>query len=266
MESYTRDQRLSMAQGKQLTVEEREIVADHPRHWHSYFELEILLSGNGRCIINDAEYDLAHERIFFLTPTDFHDLKGEGAVRLINVSFDEEMIDDKDIGALLQIKRAYALEGEEYERLLRAVALLKYECEIGGDCQRALLRYVLCCLMRKNPSQKGELVRDETARGIKKAISFMEIHFREPIGLSRLAEEAGYHPSYFSELFKKVTGETYLTALNRRRVAYARTLLTNGFSVSDACFLSGFGSLSNFSAVFRRFCGTSPGEYRKGER
>ena len=91
----------------------------------------------------------------------------------------------------------------------------------------------------------------------------MQTHFREKITLEELSEKAGYHPAYFSELFKKVTGENYVTTLSRFRVGHARTLLSSGASVSDACFASGFGALSSFFAAFRKICGVSPSEYKK---
>ena len=92
------------------------------------------------------------------------------------------------------------------------------------------------------------------------------MHFKEPITLARLAAEAGYHPSYFSEQFRRVTGEGYADTLARLRVGYARSLLANGFSVTDACFASGFGSLSAFGAAFRRLVGEPPSTYKKRHR
>ena len=91
----------------------------------------------------------------------------------------------------------------------------------------------------------------------------MELHFKERVTLSDLAAEAGYHPTYFSELFKKTTGETYIEKLTKLRIGHARTMLASGFSVFDACFLSGFGSLSGFAAAFKKACNMSPREYKK---
>ena len=91
----------------------------------------------------------------------------------------------------------------------------------------------------------------------------MELHFKERISLSQLADEAGYHPTYFSELFKRTTGETYIEALTKLRVGYARTLLAGGFSVSEVCYMSGFGSLSGFATAFKRLCHMSPRAYKQ---
>lgn len=268
MNTFKQQERLKIPQGMHLTVEEHTVLAEHPLHWHSFFEIEIVLSGAGEYVINDVEYDLEKENLFFLTSTDFHYLKVDEVTRVINISFDEDMIDEKDLGVLLfsKTERAYRFEREEYERLVGAAKLLQHECEINGDCRKNLLQYIIKCILRKNTIHSSHSVSDLHYRGIKKAIAYMEMNFRERISLRSLAAEAGYHPTYFSELFKKVTGETYIDTLNKLRIGYARTLLANGFSVSDACFMSGFGSLSNFLTIFKKNCQMSPMEYRTRSR
>lgn len=264
MSSFKVQNRLKIDKGKHLMVSEHTVHAKHPLHWHDFFEIEIVLSGAGKYVVNDVSYDIETKNMFFLTSTDFHYLQVDQVTRVINISFDEEMIDEKDLSLLLFLKaeRAYCLEKDEYDRIVGAARLLQHECSINGDCQRSLLHYILKCILRKNTAANRYVGPDLQYRGIKHAIAYIELHFRERITLQSLAAEAGYHPTYFSELFKKVTGETYMDTLNKLRVGYARTLLANDFSVSDACFISGFGSLSNFLTIFKKNCGMSPMAYR----
>ena len=265
MRGYAKHERLKIGGGKHLSVEEHTVSLEHPLHWHSYFEIEIILSGAGKYIINDVEHDIEGNNVFFLTPTDFHCLKLTKETKLINISFDEECVDEKDIATLLfsGTKKAYSLDDSEYERIVMASRLLSHECEIGGECCLQLLKYLLQGLIRKNlPATDPSPVKNEHYAGIKKAIIFLELHFKDDISLADTAAEAGYHPTYFSELFKKVTGETFIDSLTRLRISYARMLLANGISATDACFMSGFRSFSNFSSVFKRQCSISPGQYR----
>ena len=265
MEKLLRHERLKIADGKSLTVETHRIVSWHSLHWHSFFEIEIILSGTGKYIVNDIEYDISKNNVFFLTSTDFHYLDVDGVADVINISFDETMISEKDIALLVfsGTQRAYEFSKEEYGRLVNAARILENECEIGGECQKQLLQYVIRCLLRKNDVLKNADVRGEHLVGIKKAIVYMELHFRENLTLDLIAKEAGYHPTYFSKLFKNVTGESYIETLTKLRLGYARTLLANGFSVSGACYSSGFGSLSNFLEIFKKNYNISPSEYKK---
>lgn len=257
--------RLTIKNGKHLTVSKKTVSADYPWHWHSFFEIEIILSGAGKCIINDVAYDFEEKNLYLLSSTDFHHTKPDGVTEIINISFDESMLDQKYLGELLhaQRDRAYRFDEEEYERLLLTVELLKSECEIDGECQSNLLQYLLTCILRKNQGKTGHSATDNHYLGIRNSIAYMEIHFRENVTLKRLAAESGYHPGYFSELYKRIVGEGYVDTLNKLRVSYAKTLLSNGFSVSDACFLSGFGSLSNFLTTFKRYCQMTPRDYKR---
>lgn len=260
--------RLRLKKDSHITVEKRIETEDFVLHWHSYFEIEIIVSGKGICVINDVEYDVSEYNMFFLTPTDFHDFKVGSDTYIINISFDEDMISEKNIAELMHrdMARAYRLSYEELSRMISAAELLMYECESSGDCKVELLRYILNRLTRKSNVSLDTSASHENCRSIKKAISFMEMHFKEDISLGEISAEAGYNPTYFSELFKRLTGETYIETLTKLRLGYARAMLANGYSVSDACFMSGFGSLSNFLSVFKKNCRMTPSQYRQNCR
>ena len=249
MIDYRTHERLSLSEGIHLTAALRTAEGEYPVHWHHHFEAELILSGEGVCGINGEEYALSDFSLFLLTPTDFHSFRTAGPVSLINLSFDETVLSGEELGMLLSDKtrRAYALAPDEHERLTAAARLLVYECETEGDSKGLLLSYILRFLLRKNADAKAPAAPTRNEDGIKRAYTYLELHFKEPITLRALADEAGYHPSYFSELFRRVTGEGYADTLARLRVGYARSMLANGFSVTEACFASGFGSLSAFA-------------------
>lgn len=249
---------------KHIEVENHVTKGNFPVHWHDFFEIEIIISGRGKYTVNDVAYDISEKNVFFLTHTDFHRIDVDGEAEMINISFDREAVGEEDIVRLLfnKIDRAYFFAADEYCRLVSAAELLRYECNGNGDGQRLLLLYIIGRLLRKNPTV-GDGPSFDGIHGIKKAIIYIELHFKERVTLAELAAEAGYHPTYFSELFKRTTGESYIENLTRLRVGNARMMLANGFSVSDACFLSGFGSLSGFAAAFRKTCNMSPSDYKK---
>ena len=265
MDVSKRKEILHISGDKHLVVSEHSIDSDFRLHWHSFFEIEIIISGEGEYTINDVKYNTTESNVFLLTTTDFHFLEVKSPIKLLNISFDEKLINEKLLFPIVfsESQKAYTFEADEFKRLIDATNLLKHENEINGNCQKQLLQYILNCLLRKNEAQKTDHRFDRQYTTIEKALIYMEMHFKEDLPLEKLASESGYNPTYFSELFKKVTGTTYIYALNSLRVKYACTLLENGFSVADACFLSGFKSLSNFGVIFKKLCGTSPKEYKK---
>jgi Response regulator containing CheY-like receiver domain and AraC-type DNA-binding domain len=55
--------------------------------------------------------------------------------------------------------------------------------------------------------------------------------------------------------------------LQQTRIEYAKELLLNtDQSVSEVANASGYSNLSYFSSIFKKFTGSSPGEYRKLRR
>ena len=265
MNPLLNNQRIQLDEGKKITVEMHTVHLHHPLHWHSFFEIEIILSGEGKYVVNDVEYDLSDKNVFLLTSTDFHCLKLNGTAEIINISFNETMMSDTDMCSLVfnKIERAYYFAAEEYQHIVNVARALEHECRIDGECRAALLSYIIKSLLRKNPDGFCADVEKNSLGGIRRAIIYMEMHFRENISLDTVASEAGYTPSYFSRIFKKATGESYIEMLTKYRLGYARTLLANGFSVTDACFSSGFGSLTNFQEIFRKKYKVSPREYKR---
>ena len=258
-------QRIQLEEGKSLTVGVHTVHLHHPLHWHSFFEIEIILSGEGKYVVNDVEYDIADNNVFLLTSTDFHYLKLDGTAEIINISFDETMMSDSNMTALVfnRIARAYHFDSDEYQRIVNVATVLEHECEIDGDCRGSLLSYIIKSLLRKNTYPSDTEMTPNSLHGIRRAIIYMELHFRENISLDSVAREAGYTPAYFSRLFKQVTGKSYIEMLTKYRLSYARNLLANGFSVADACFSSGFGSLTAFQDAFKKKYNTSPSGYKK---
>lgn len=265
MDKYHNHERIRLENGKHLEVGDRHFISDYHLHWHSHFEIEILIDGDGFCRINGRDYPLPKYSLFFLTPTDFHFQEVHRPTQFLNISFDEELLSESEISLLLspEFKSAYILSEGERQRLISAVELLRHECKTNGECQTQLLQYILRRIIRLNPTVAVQNTVE--SHGLKKAITFMQMHFKESITMEQIAGEAGYHPAYFGELYKKTIGETCLQTLTKLRLGCARMLLANGVSVSDACYQSGFGSLSNFCLTFKRHFGISPGEYKRGK-
>ena len=46
-------------------------------HWHTYYEMELVVRGKGKHIINGTSYPFEAGDAFFLTPSDFHEFKLE---------------------------------------------------------------------------------------------------------------------------------------------------------------------------------------------
>lgn len=112
-----------------------------------------------------------------------------------------------------------------------------------------------------------ELVKTRSVKGysllIQKAASFLSVHFNEPFSLERIAKHCHIHPSHLSRQFKKETGMTLTTFMNKRRIEEAKVLLQNDITSIDLIAgYVGFNDAVYFSSLFKKFEGMKPSEFR----
>jgi AraC-like DNA-binding protein len=81
--------------------------------------------------------------------------------------------------------------------------------------------------------------------------------------LRDLAESAGLNPTYFSNLFTRVFGESPMKYLMRRRLEHAQSLLvTTHKSIKEIAVEVGIPDPGYFCRVFHRTCRMPPSDYR----
>jgi two-component system response regulator YesN len=84
------------------------------------------------------------------------------------------------------------------------------------------------------------------------------------IVIEDIADIEGFNSSYFSTLFKKVTGVTFSEYLRGIRMDEAKRLLKEtNLSVAVICGDVGYNDIKHFSTSFKKATGVKPSEYRK---
>jgi AraC-like DNA-binding protein len=92
---------------------------------------------------------------------------------------------------------------------------------------------------------------------------FVSQHYKNPLPVSDVAKAVGVHPHYAMDIFRKYCGMSIVECVSHHRVAHAqRLLVTTDAKMIDIAYDSGFGSLSHFYAVFKKFCGEAPKIFR----
>lgn len=249
--SHRLDRETYIGKNKHLLIKRRK-ASSFPLHAHDYFEIEIVLSGRGLHRLGDQEYPLSRGSVYILSPADFHAVTVLEEMELWNIAFDETLLPPEQAEAIFSRSHPFFCQLSEKElcKFDTAALLLSQE----EQQVRPLIGYLLAALMPPAAPQPAP-------SPIRKALLYIETHFRENPSLAQAAEQACLSPVYFGALFKKETGETYLRYLNARKVRCATMLLESGMSVSEACFASGFGSLSGFLYTFKQIAGCTPEAY-----
>lgn len=91
----------------------------------------------------------------------------------------------------------------------------------------------------------------------------LDSYFSDRMKLESDMREMGVSRKHLTEIFKQqydITPSEYLTQV---RIAAARSLLQDGYSVTDAAGMAGYENLSEFYDYFRRQTGMTPARYRQ---
>lgn len=107
---------------------------------------------------------------------------------------------------------------------------------------------------------------NSSAKIIDEAKKYILENLSKPdLSLNNVANHVGLSPNYFSHIFKKTTGETFVRIVTKTRIEQAKRLLkTTNMTTSDIAEKVGFSDTNYFISVFRRCCGKTTKAYRTG--
>ena len=91
----------------------------------------------------------------------------------------------------------------------------------------------------------------------------IERNFTGQITLEGVARYVYVNPAYLSSIFKKHTGENFMSYLTARRIRYAKELLENPkYKIYEIGRMVGYLDPGYFSIIFKKNEGITPYEYR----
>ncbi|GAC90080.1 DNA-binding response regulator [Anoxybacillus flavithermus NBRC 109594] len=93
---------------------------------------------------------------------------------------------------------------------------------------------------------------------------FLQENYCYDVTLEEVAKYVHLTPYYFSKLFKKETGQTFIDYLTNLRIEKAKQLMRDeGLTVKEACYRVGYKDPNYFSRVFKKVTNMTPTEYRQ---
>ena len=101
--------------------------------------------------------------------------------------------------------------------------------------------------------------RSTANQHVSKVENFIRSAYMQDLRVEKLAKDLGLDRRYLTRLFKQVTGKSIQEYLIYVRMEEANRCLCQGYTVKETARLCGYEDVSNFSRMYKKHFGLSPG-------
>lgn len=238
-----------------------------PNHFHDYYVIGLVESGERRLTCKNREYAIGPGDILVFNPGDSHgcgqsdggtfDYRGLNLSRDAMLSWSEELTGRRTLPRFSPpVLRDPELAGS-LRRLHRKMM------EGAQDLEKEELLLLLLTQLIQQYGQPFSASLPDCGEALRRACGYMEAHFSEPIRLDQLCQCSGLSKSTLLRAFTSAMGVTPYRYLQALRIGKAKELLEQGVPPVEAALRTGFSDQSHFSNSFHRFIGLSPAAYRR---
>jgi AraC-type DNA-binding domain-containing proteins len=262
-------------------------------HAHEYIQIYYTRKGGYKHIVGDEETLMVKGDIFVIQPMIPHCLKAidDNEVEIIECEFMPFFLDggpddftqnrgifDFSCVEPFLVSNDYMKPGKKIsgkaqqdieQILLEMIDEYKkkeqgYELFLKADILRLaiLLNRELNESSRTNPAE--HMVIDKYRDAVLNSLKYINENYNKDIKLEFACKLAMMSQAYFCNIFKQLTGKTFVEYVNDLRIQKSMDLLCSGNErITDICYDVGFHDIIHFNRVFKKEVGISPSMYRK---
>ncbi|MGI4734248.1 MAG: AraC family transcriptional regulator [Janthinobacterium lividum] len=151
-----------------------------------------------------------------------------------------------------------------FQLLLRA----HHQLEVEGFSpqNQTLLEQGLATLVRRYAQPARRVEAPPVLTRLPHVLALVHAQLPHKLSIAGLAAEAGLSRFHFMRTFAQATGLTPMAYVTQQRIAVAKRLLQAGATPVVAALEAGFFDQSHFARYFKKFVGTTPGNYQTHHR
>ncbi len=242
-------------------------------HYHEFYKLLFIVSGNGGYSIEGKRYQIKAGDIILVGSNCVHrpefesGLPYERIILYISPEFlTGQSTADCDLTECFTGDFGHVLRPDEaagnyfsaqIKALENALADHRYGRTIVSNSILLQLLVEIARGFRQDQVQKPAPVLPKSKR-ILEIVRYLDAHLTEDISIDELAEKFYFSRFHMMRRFKEETGTTIHTYLSDRRLMLARDLILQGTPATNACFQCGFQSYASFSRAYGKLFGNTP--------
>lgn len=263
----------------------RQVNFDPNWHFHPEYQLFVVLKGSGTRFIGDHVKHFKEGDIVFTGPNLPHLWRSDNEDNTVHSSnFVEGVVvyfHEDFMGRTL-------LQKEEMIKLRQLFTKSQRGLDITGGATPIVKRMMLELLdlsgfesvihlfkilnflanttdyqLLSSPGYTNSLKETDTER-MSNVHAYVMNNFRKKISLEEVAALANMTPSSFSRYFKIHANKTFSEFVSEIRIGHAcKLLIEQKMNITQACYESGFHTISNFNKQFKAITKITPMDYKK---
>lgn len=260
-----------------------------PIHCHSFFEMEYIIDGSGVLQMNGKHIKVSQNSLIIKPPLCAHGAIGNGKSTNMVIQFGTRFLSQNAISLpknslLLPNKKVQetgfiTIEKGSYMEncLLELVALvpsfitpfdlmehrIKYTPEYEWKLNALTLNLITCLVAQRYLTIIDNVGNFSDVTQIQAVLSRLITKPEEKLTVEDAAKMACMSYSYFSRVFTKIIGRSFIDYCNGAKVHRAEELLESSeLSITEISRNLGFGTVSYFNRIFKNYTGSTPMQYR----
>ncbi|MEK3672276.1 MULTISPECIES: AraC family transcriptional regulator [unclassified Paenibacillus] len=249
-----------------------------PYHRHDAYEIYLFLRGNAYMYLEQSCYKLVPGDLIIISPGEMHRCIciDNQMYERIGLNIKKSALERLSSGRsnLLACFESHPLGQNNLTRLSREQTVLycrladqlitclgseAYGQDLLAESYATRLLVFINTLYQSSTCSSNNLMPALVSH----TMTYIKEHLAEAISSEQLEQEFHYSSKYISRLFREHTGLTVRSYIIDQRISLAKSHLSAGNSVAEACELSGFSDYANFIRSFTKITGISPGRYAK---
>ena len=242
---------------------ERQAHLEDTFHWHNYFEITYIESGQGTYYVNEKIFHVSSHDFVIFNNIEPHGWMIEKEIHALVLVFTMDFVSGLAEESSFELLKPFLERGSNFQNLINAQDLgakemkeimkelykewemkeTGYQLMVKADVLRLL---TLLTRLYTDPSKSNSLlsVKKHAMLRLEKALEYMHTQYAEKITLEDMAQLCYMSPNYFSSYFKKTTGCNFRDYLTGIRVRHAQKLLkTTDWNAVEIALQCGFSNM-----------------------
>ena len=251
------------------------LTEDTAFHFHDFHKIVFFLDGAGSYCVEGKQYILKPNDVVLVRQGTIHKAQIDPKCRYerIILYIDPEYLKQRSTELTsLELcfeeaarRKSYVLRPDPIQRGQLLQTLYTLEGSIGGTAYgedlyaEISLAQLLIDLGRSRRTEHYSFTTPQN-RGDKivSLIEYINDHLTESITIDTLSEQFFLSKYYLMRMFRDCTGYTIHNYITEKRMYLARELISDGASVSDACYGCGYQDYSAFARAYKKCFGCAP--------